>query len=251
MLECKVERLEYGGKRVTWYRDGIKENIADKPAEIIIYSIGVRKYWYRNGKLHREADKPSDIFYIKEDNVWYKRAERWLKNGILHRDNDEPATITYYINGNINNESWYLNGEKSRITLDKPSEIEYNTNGSKKYEKYTDTNGRVYRENGPSIVNYDPDGTKVREVYFIDRMLHRLDGSAEIEYTNNRIINCSYYLFGISLTHVGYIRILYIIRRYIWRYRIKQRRKLLDYLRTTKFYENKSDICKMITTYVY
>jgi len=251
MLECRVEMYNYGERKITWYRDGIIENEADKPAVIIIYSAGIRKYWYRNGKLHRENDKPSDIFYIKQNNVWYKRAERWFKNGILHRDDDKPSSILYYMNGNISNKSWYIYGKKSRTISDKPTEIEYNTNGSKKYEKYTDMNGIVYRENGPSLVNYDTDGTKVREVWFTERMMHRLDGPAEIEYSNNKMINCEYYLFGNMLTEVEYIRLLYIIRRCIWRYRTRKRQELLYKLSATKFYENRCDICKMITKYVY
>lgn len=252
MSKCKVEYCDYGGKKIIWYNEnGLIENLEDKPAEIIIYSHGIRKYWYRNGKLHREEDKPAEQFYIKENNVWYKRAERWYNNGTIHRDNDKPALIIYYINGNVDNEIWYIYGKKTRITFDNPSEIQYNKNTSKKFEAYSDTSGKIYRENGPSLVHYDYNGIKVRELWFTERMLHRLDGPADIEYKDDKISNIKYYLFNKHLTEFGYIRLLYILRRKIWRYKTKKRNELLDKIKTTKFYENKSDICKMITTYVY
>jgi antitoxin component YwqK of YwqJK toxin-antitoxin module len=71
----------------------------------------------------------------------------------------------YYKNGNIQCESYYINGKFHRE--DEPAYIGYNLNGNVWYKLYY-LNGNRHREDGPAIIRYHENGNVWYEEYYLN-----------------------------------------------------------------------------------
>jgi len=85
-----------------------------------------------------QSDEDDKHFEINEygAKIWYD------ENHNIHRDNDKPAII--YSNGTMD---WYQHGKQYRPPGNKPSTI---TNTGMRV--YTDSMGRLHREDGPAVI---------------------------------------------------------------------------------------------------
>jgi hypothetical protein len=78
---------------------------------------------------------------------------------------------------------------------DGPAHIQYNCDGSIKWEQFC-VNGRIHRESGPADIFYYSDGSVRSEFFYIKGVLHREDGPACIQYNfDGSILSESFYLY--------------------------------------------------------
>lgn len=206
---------------VKWYKHGVLCRDNDKPAKLKYFeenkkneSVVCLRIWYEDNKIHRD-NGPAFIAYDYQGNVI---EEWWYKYGLIHRDNDEPAFIEYQ-NNTVASKHWYINGITYREN-DKPSCISYFTennltenNVSSDYvssESWTNKEGKSYRDNEPSYIIYNRNGTVImkewrnenycrvicyhdngrfkKEKWFLPDYIyqfHRADGPAYIKYGQN------------------------------------------------------------------
>jgi antitoxin component YwqK of YwqJK toxin-antitoxin module len=98
----------------------------------------------------------------------------------------------YYPNGQVERESWYLDGKKHRV--DGPAVINYDKNGQVEIESWY-LDGKKHREDGPTVIWYDKNGQVKRESWYLDGKRHRVDGPAVINYyPNGQVEGESWYL---------------------------------------------------------
>lgn len=103
-------------------------------------------------------------------------------NKKLHRK-DGPAVTIYYRDGQIERESWYIDGNLHRI--DGPAMTTYYEN-KRKIKECWYMHGALHRTDGPAIIEYRSDGHVAEEKYMINNAYHRTDGPAIIEYSESR-----------------------------------------------------------------
>lgn len=169
-----------------WYQNGVRSR-EDGPA---IIDPNVRNVWYKNGNIHRE-DGPAlenadggkawyrEGFLHREDGPAIERAngeKEWYREGVLHRENGpaieyEDGSKEYYLNGEL-----VPDYEVMPIIL---------PDGTKEWHNEA---GQLHRENGPAIV-YE-DGSKE---YYQNELLHREDGPARVEITDNVAVSYAEY----------------------------------------------------------
>ena len=64
----------------------------------------------------------------------------------------------------------------------------YHNNGILHEERWTDKEGELHRENGPSRVYYNSDGGIISEYWHINGKSHRVDGPSYTSYTEDGIL---------------------------------------------------------------
>lgn len=254
MTEYIVEYYPNGNKKFETWRKNNKFYREDGPAYIEYYENGKEKKieWMFDNMFHRE-NGPSSIWYFDNGNI---EREEWYLNGkcnmtINSCKEQKPSLSWFNYNGTKQVEAWHINGELQR--KDGPAYIEYYESGNIKVEKWYNY-GFLHREGDkPAFIEYYEGGYKKRESWYYRDELHRINGPANIEYSwSGRFILWQlFYIYDEEITETKCIKLLYLLKKPIWKIKMKKRRELLDHLRTTKFYENKSDICQMISTYAY
>ena len=148
-----------------WYKNG-KIHRDNDPADIVYYESGQIKNetWYKNGKIHRDND-PAVIVYYESGQIklkiWYQNGktqrEIWYKNGQINRKGGFPAVIEYYENSGYDNDSddepdqYYENDGYG--TDDEYVKIK--RNGKIKLKIWYNNNGKIHRDNGPAIIEYN------------------------------------------------------------------------------------------------
>ena len=90
--------------------------------------------------------------------------ESWWVNGQRHRL-DGPAWVRYYDNGQVASEEWLVDGKNHR--LDGPAYIQYHANGQVRYE-YWRVNGVNHRLDGPAVVLYHANGQVANEGWYYE-----------------------------------------------------------------------------------
>lgn len=105
--------------------------ISEEPERYSGYLDGALYYsYFVNNKLHKE-DGPAHIMFNPnhgDEGEGEILTESYYNNGKLHRE-DGPAEIDYHWSGNVEVESYYINGQYRE---DGPAVIEYNRDGSLK-----------------------------------------------------------------------------------------------------------------------
>jgi hypothetical protein len=135
-----------GVEMEAWYFEG-QENKVDGPAVVTYYTRVNGKIvhtikqetWYINGEIHRDDGEPAIRSYFEDGTVnveqWIVhgkhhriggpadvghyantgklRYEIWYRDGKIHRE-DGPANVSYFTTGEINETTWYVNGEVVR-----------------------------------------------------------------------------------------------------------------------------------------
>jgi hypothetical protein len=126
-----------------WCRNGKRDN-DNAPAAMSFYQTGSIRLecWYKQGRKFREYG-PTTTEFNSDGSVytkwWYEdgklyhsmeyypsgelQTENWFKDRKLHRGGDYPAQIEYLLNGEVQSNIWYDEGDKLR-------EVIYYENGS-------------------------------------------------------------------------------------------------------------------------
>lgn len=101
---------------------------------------------------------------------------------VLHNENG-PAH-TFYFNSNLKKyEAYFLEGKRNRT--DGPSTIEYHPDGKIKDEQWY-KNDTIHRDNNlPAWKEWDENGVLRVERYMVNGLYHRTDGPAYITYDEN------------------------------------------------------------------
>lgn len=103
--------------------------------------------------------------YYKNGNI---RIVRYFNNnGKLHRKNG-PAVISYLIDGEKNEERYFINGEMHR--KDRPAIIYY-VNNEENLKEYW-INGKLHRIDGPAVIWYFENGRIDIKNYYINGILY-------------------------------------------------------------------------------
>lgn len=110
--------------------------------------------------------------------AWYNEEHK------LHRDNNLPAAIMYHENGQILEETYYINGKRCR-TDNGPVTKYYHISGKLKRETWESHDGLLHRVDGPALIQYDKNGNIFSEIWCINGLPHRTDGPAFSEYNKN------------------------------------------------------------------
>jgi len=160
------------------------------PSQIFYNSDGSieEMHYYINGSLHSINEEPSVIMW----NNRKKTCEKWHKNNLLHRIGS-PAWIIYEYNGMRT--FWYQNG------------IFYRENNESTYQIYLDDRIHfegwtidgitVHNEYGPAFILYNSDGS-IKEIrYYLNGLLHRIDGPSIIIWKNNNKIREKWHRNGV------------------------------------------------------
>lgn len=161
----------------------------NEPAVVEYDEIGNTKFefYYKHGFLHRE-DGPAKIYFynsgdIKEYHYFlngkYERMDssltlvKFYGTGKVRSEffnyNDCNLIKVYYRNGNIESENWY-NKERYRDRKDKPALTYYSKKGKKIREVFY-KDGKIHRLNDAAVLIYDVNGKKTDEMYYIDNEL--------------------------------------------------------------------------------
>lgn len=219
-----------------WIKNDKEHNEEDLPSSITYYKNGKKKYvrWKQNSLLHRDNDLPALLEYDNQGNL---ERESWFKNNRLHRDNDLPAEIIYFKNGNIHQLFWYKNGLKHRDNF-LPAFIMFNYEGKIKY-KYSCINGLRC-------------SFKLFEDYTPIPSLTAFDSDGNIEYLTFDLMdyNCGQKVHKISSDNI--IKIVFLFKRYINKFKTKKRNKILSSIYNTKInLFNGIDICNLISAFIY
>ena len=118
---------------------------------------------------------------LNEDGVL--TSETWMCDGQLHRT-DGPAFLALDVDGNMYQETWYIHGENQGTC-----HWSRHPNGSVSLEHWWCYNKESLRDehrtDGPAVQRWSPDGTLVREVWFLNGNLHRTDGPAARDWSPN------------------------------------------------------------------
>ena len=141
---------------------------------------------------------------------------------------DGPAVVLR--NGD---QEWWFEGKLHRE--DGPAIIL--NNGGQEWYKH----GNRHREDGPA---YDcQDGI----AYYINDKLHRLDGPASIFPCGLK----QYYINGNYYTEKDYYKVLFMIRKYLYRIKNSLRRKVVNQIYNLDLKGLCKDVCNIIGEYVY
>lgn len=234
-INYRVSYDSYGNKESeAWFKNDKFHRDNDLPAAIQYFSNGLirSEEWFKNSRLHRDGDKPAFIVYYYNGNIIYYK---YYKFGHLHRENDKPALIEYYLNGNIKNEMWFTISNKIR-SYDLPSEISYYENGNKLSESWH-FNHIFFR-------------LKLSDNY--------LPQSSSIRYDEiNNIINRTNHYFDevygefYNMNETKHIKLVYLLKKFINKYKNRKRFDLLQLLHKTNLNLNGKDVSNLITKFIY
>jgi hypothetical protein len=101
-------------------------------------------------------------------------------------DLNSDIVTEYYGNGNIKSIKYYKKGTKILHRFYGTAVINYNYDGIKSSEEYY-INNKKHRNNGPANILYWLNGNKRKDEYYMNNELHRIDGPAVINYYSNGI----------------------------------------------------------------
>jgi antitoxin component YwqK of YwqJK toxin-antitoxin module len=136
---------------------------------------------------------PTTETYYENGQINY---QSWWINGNRHNENG-PANISYYENGQIQYQSWYING--NRHNENGPSDIWYYENGQIQYQSWY-INGKEHNVNGPAYISYYENGQIRHREWKINRKYHNENGPANIWYfENSQISSKHWYINGKTL----------------------------------------------------
>lgn len=145
----------------------------------------------KNNQLN-SIDLPAYTEYDYHYNIKFPSIEKWFVDDVLHRVNG-PAIIKYDSDGVIIYKSYYLNGIRHRTGG--PAIINYNNFSKIIQSLQWFSNGNRHRTDGPAVINYilgiessETNITLSHEKYYIDGVLHREDGPADIHNTSEKYI---------------------------------------------------------------
>jgi len=150
-----------------WHNDAGEVSRVGGPA-VVYYEInGLSKSeeWYVDGKKHR-LDGPAEVtYYTREDNraIHTPKQETWYQNNEIHRDDGGPALRSYYEDGSINEERWFVHGQRHRV--DGPAISAHYDNGNLRYETWYQ-HGEVHCEDGPAVVSYRTNGEVAETTWY-------------------------------------------------------------------------------------
>ena len=154
-------------KSEEWHDDAGEVSRVGGPA-VVYYEInGLSKSeeWYVDGKKHR-LDGPAEVtYYTREDNraIHTPKQETWYQNNEIHRDDGGPALRSYYEDGSINEERWFVHGQRHRV--DGPAISAHYDNGNLRYETWYQ-HGEVHCEDGPAVVSYRTNGEVAETTWY-------------------------------------------------------------------------------------
>jgi antitoxin component YwqK of YwqJK toxin-antitoxin module len=113
--------------------------------------------WWENGKQHREG-APARIAEYSNG----MREEHWHEQGHAHRT-DGPHYMAWYGSGKPKEERWAVNGIHYRP--DGPSHREWDEQGEVIAESWTNSEGRLHRDDGPARWTKDEYGNVYENWY--------------------------------------------------------------------------------------
>ena len=99
-----------------------------------------------------------------------------------YENGNRPAVISYHDNGNIRALDWYYKRENNY-----PCGITYYENNLVHSFIWYDDKDAEHRDNGPSLILYNKDGTIRKIQYQIHGELHRVYGPTVIDYDYNYV----------------------------------------------------------------
>lgn len=245
----------------SWYQNGLRHRDNDKPAFTIKHfesnHLNSIEVWFQNGKIYREDNKPVRIHYKNDTNI--------IKKEIYLEDIEKPEKKLYE-----NKERYYIFKIDTEYRdwwiyhrLDGPAMIEYDTDGNKIYETWMKYN-KIHREGDlPSEIDYYPNGNKSAELWSINNRVFRLGYTEDfkpkpslIKYNEIGDIIEQQYLFGdqqnhLYLTENKYIKILYLFRRWILKFKKTKRKQIHSKLIKNNLFYNNKDVSNLICKFVY
>lgn len=122
-----------------------------------IYTKEFSAYVKEHLKINRTAEYTAYVFGDLEYRL-YRGAlkEIWLKDGEFHRDG-EPAIIEYDPQHHgVQSMTWYQNGVK--YNNGDQSRVVFHHTGQVMRREWTDSKGKLHREDGPALILYDTAG---------------------------------------------------------------------------------------------
>jgi hypothetical protein len=217
--------------------------------------------WYiqlPDGQLLHHPNLPAFTFY-NEDGV--KISETWFDYGKRNRGNELPSLITYHPNGNIKRKRWYKNDLIHRED-DLPAEIIYFSTGKIQTEKWIKYNIIQREKDLPAWKMYNEEGKLKIEQWFYQNSIFRFGLTNDFQpkpavkiYDNKEILEHYFYrLYNNLLSSEKYLKIAYLFRRKILKFKKRKRNELVNSLKfdvPNLYHKNGLDILKYISKFVY
>jgi hypothetical protein len=134
-------------------------------------------------------------------------------------------------------------------------QVEYYDNGNKRIEKWL-KDGKLHREDGYAFIQYERAGAKNKVLFYIYGQKINIPRYRIIDalkkIPREAIIVPNIVIMAEQLSNNLYIKILYMFRRAITKYKIKKRKQLFEVLKETELnITNGPDICNLLTTFIY
>lgn len=196
--------------------------------------------WYKDGKIYRE-DGPASI--TTGDNGRFK--EIWYKNNAFHRENG-PAFIERDSNGNITEEQWCYNGAYHRE--DGPATFFRWDDG--KVTEICYKRGIYHFTGAPAYTVKSKDGVVLKEEWYDNGYMSNMNGPAIIRRDEKRnIIQRSFCIYSRYITETKFIRLNYLMKKFIKKLKNKYRKRLTLMLKELDLFDE-SNLCGEVTKYM-
>lgn len=153
---------------------------------------------------------------INSIEVFVDESKKWTlgvgSQQVLHRYDGPAETGMFFststddqVNGDVNHESYYLNGKLGRLESQLPSRTTYYYASGNKHGEYWYVDGLLHREDGPAKIEYTDTGKKKAEFWYFNGQYHRPgDKPAVTKWSNDRKVYESWYTHGQRLKVVEY-----------------------------------------------
>lgn len=196
--------------------------------------------WYKDGKIYRQ-DGPASI--TTGDNGRFK--EIWYKNNAFHRENG-PAFIERDANGNITEEQWCYNGAYHRE--DGPATFFRWDDG--KVTEICYKRGIYHFTGAPAYTVRSKDGVVLKEEWYDNGYMSNMNGPAIIRRDEKgNIIQRSFCIYSRYITETKFIRLNYLMKKFIRKLKNKYRKTLTLMLKDLDLFDE-SNLCSEVTKYM-